>query len=159
MLRPQYPAQATTIFLPWFMEFGMSFPLRLNLLLFLCVAATLAAVGGNLARAQIHSEDLPPIHFYDLSGYINGKGELIMLPRFEFAGDFDANGIAPRQGQWQLGRIRRPEWSDGVLRGGDLRDESPEERPERNRMTAQIRQTDLRGTGRGTKEQGKIAPT
>jgi hypothetical protein len=84
------------------MEFDMSFPLRLKSLLFLCLAATLAVVGGNPAYAQTHSEDLSPIHFHDWSGYIDGKGELVILPRFESAGHFDDNGLASvkEKGKW-----------------------------------------------------------
>jgi hypothetical protein len=87
------------------MESAMSSLLRSEPLLFLIFAAVLLAVGSNPAHVETNLENLSPIRFDYKYGYINRKGELVIPPRFSFAGGFSDNGLALAEEEHLLGFI------------------------------------------------------
>jgi hypothetical protein len=87
------------------MENLMSSLFHLKLLLSITLAVAWLAVGGLSAHAQTNPANLAPIILDDSVGYINGKGELLIPPRFDQGWPFAKDGLAPVQVKGKWGRL------------------------------------------------------
>jgi hypothetical protein len=65
-------------------------------------AALLLGVCGDGALGENAREGISSIEFDGKYGYIDAKGDWVVPPRFDVAGDFSANGLAPikENGKW-----------------------------------------------------------
>ena len=68
----------------------------------LCLAGMCLVGCMSYYESTYRGKDLVPIYIGKKNGYINSQGEMVIPPRFEWAGFFAANGLAPVQenGKW-----------------------------------------------------------